>query len=194
MGGFILPMSEMTGRGVRVRLLGPAGQVGDYGASHRRFTLPRAGNYTVQLDQRTATSPSPYRIAVYPFSSAPERGPTMISAREILEGELEYPGDEDIYTFQGRAGQEVILQIEGVGPNPSSVTLSASLLPVGAPSSGYGLLSHTDGDAESTGRGLESSSSRLTLSTTGVQRIRVRPDVSLDQYVGKYRVRFRIVE
>jgi hypothetical protein len=102
----------------RLRLLGPGRSVIDSVISNgndpglraqaiKWLPLPQNGLYTVRIDGNTGGEQGSYRVLVEAINRAPEKAAATLTLPVSVTGESLTPGDVDIYTFSGTAGQEI---------------------------------------------------------------------------------------
>jgi plastocyanin len=80
-----------------------------------RIELPLTGTYTLRVQGDNVTEDGgPYRLQVVALSDSPETLPAMITPGPIVTGESLSPrGDVDVFTFDGRAEEEVVVYLQG---------------------------------------------------------------------------------
>jgi hypothetical protein len=104
---------------------GAAQGLTDDGRSTGRVTLPRTGSYTVRVQnqpgapyfglERDKTARGAYRFLVHLVDRAPEEVAQAVAVGDTIESEgIEPPGDIDEFSFEGVAGQEVAVYLQGL--------------------------------------------------------------------------------
>lgn len=186
-------LSSSTPGTSRISVRSPGGQGVDLGGGPT--LLPDSGRYTVRVFPE-AGHVGPYEFTLHRFSEGVEHGTAAVAlGDQVLEGVLDYPGDVDVYVFEGRAGQEIAVELMAVDQRSGIDIGGDVLLPEGGPRSfgdGIGAVGRTD----PLGTDLASSSSGpLRLDRTGRYRFRVsQRDYGDDRYVGAYRFRIRSLD
>lgn len=159
-------------------------------AHSRTLTLKESGPHIIRVGtyfDADADRIGPYRFQIVPINPAPERLAPMVTPGQIVSGEaLDHPGDYDVFTFQGRAGQKVMLHFQplnGKGLLQQKITLRGS--------ANDAVLAVVD--ATGTQQTLdEAHSPVVTLPETGTYRVRVETYFDADgERLGAYRFQVR---
>lgn len=126
----LISLSLVSGLVVDATILAPGGgRVDGFRASQPfQITLPETGLYTVRVNTATLTSTSNYNIGLECILPA---GPidAALSPRSLVAGSIVQAGQVDIFTFNGTAGDDVLIPVA----TTAGVVVDATLLnPAGA--------------------------------------------------------------
>jgi hypothetical protein len=177
------------GNGETVSLSGPHGEEVPIEPGATPLSTP--GAYTLLVSRLSGSAPVPFSVGVYRFRSGVEAGGSTLVPGTVLEGELEYQGDVDTFTFEGQAGQRIVLQARELGGPTPNVWIIAELLPWRPPLFGELPLPHTN----SFGSDLASTSSEpFRLDHTGVYQVQVKESDVSSTWTGRYQVRLRVIQ
>jgi len=135
------------------------------------FPMPAGGMVYIDAIDSTGynSTPTPYRLHVFPVNTAPESVPAAIAIGDTVSGEtVAYAGDVDEYTFNGTAGQTVTAGLDWYGGSPTDGNwMQIEVIDV---STGYSLAGYFDSDP-TPGWG---AGATATLPTTGKYILQVR--------------------
>jgi hypothetical protein len=92
-----------------------------------------AGVHTLRVRSVSSTGTGyvgPYRLVSFALDSLPENVASSVAIGDTVNGEaIDRPGDYDVFTFSGRKGQHIDVQLQGVawGSDSSQYWFSAAL-------------------------------------------------------------------
>jgi hypothetical protein len=159
------------------------GSLDEYGTG--RIVLPADGEYRVRVSGAAygtaATAAGSYRFELYPVNRAPENGAQLGLDTPPAAGAIERPGDIDEFTFQGTAGQHVVIHISSAAPTTAGVLYAGLLDPAGE-----ALVTAVNFWASSSAGNRYSN--RIRLDATGTYRLQVNGGVAWSYARGPYTV------
>ena len=111
---------EQSGSGLYVQLYSPTGGlVSLVGVTKgqslennysQTIQLPSTDMYTMRVNGTSPATRGPYQFVLREVNRDPEAVPKRIAVGQLISGEaIDSPGDVDQFTFEGRAGQELVL-------------------------------------------------------------------------------------
>ncbi len=102
-----------AGNAARGRLLSPSGaQVGQFDSNAQQmFTLPESGTYIVRINANNLVATGPYNIGMECRHNPVAVIDDTLSCGGLVSGTIGVPGEVDLITFQGTAGQVIDLTL-----------------------------------------------------------------------------------
>ncbi|MCP9786128.1 beta strand repeat-containing protein, partial [Cyanobium sp. N5-Cardenillas] len=152
--------------GANVFLRGPNGEAITSGnlASDFEITLTRSGSHILYIDS-TSTSSIPYSFQLV----TPTTTSTPLTLGSAVNGSIGEPGEQDVYTFSGTAGQRLLLD--------ATVNNSRTLFATLRSPSGALVINFADTDFDS---------SLVTLTETGTYQLSIEGQVGSATSTGNY--------